>query len=141
MFRVVLDTVVVVSAARSQSGASNRLLDMVADGKLKMLSTSALFLEYESVLCRPEHRLVHRYSEKDIMAFLGGLAAVLEPIQVHYQWRPQLRDPNDEMVLEAAINGRADAIATFNQKDFLPAAIQFGVRIMSPQELLKGVMK
>jgi len=94
MFRVVLDTVVVVSAARSQSGASNRLLDMVADGKLKMLSTSALFLEYESVLCRPEHRLVHRYSEKDIMAFLGGLAAVLEPIQVHYQWRPQLRDPN-----------------------------------------------
>jgi predicted nucleic acid-binding protein len=56
-----------------------------------------------------EHRLAHCLAPEAIEEFLAELAALIEPVEVHFQWRPQSRDPNDEMVLEAAINGRADA--------------------------------
>jgi len=41
---------------------------------------------------------------------------------VHLRWRPQLRDPDDGLVLEAAVNGRADALVTDNVKDFRDVA-------------------
>jgi predicted nucleic acid-binding protein len=56
----------------------------------------------------------------------------MEPVRVDYQWKPQLSDPDDEMVLEAAINGRAFAIVTHNVRDFLPAAEQFDIRVLTP---------
>ena len=68
---------------------------------------------------------------------LGELAALIEPVEVHLLWRPQLRDPDDEMVLEAAINGRADALVTYNIRDFRGAAPRFGIRLMQPADLLK----
>lgn len=120
--RVVLDTSVIVSALRSRQGASNRLLELVYAGSFRILATPALFLEYEEVLAREEQRAVHGMSGERIEAFLTGLAAIIEPVRVYYQWRPQLRDTNDEMVLEAAVNGRADVIATHNRKDFIVAA-------------------
>lgn len=67
---------------------------------------------------------------------LMALASAVEPVSVHIVWRPQLRDPSDEMVLEAAINGRADAIVTFNVKDFGPAG-RFGVSVVRPGDLLR----
>jgi predicted nucleic acid-binding protein len=42
------------------------------------------------------------------------LASVIKTVYIHFAWRPQLRDPADEMVFEAAIDGRADALETFN---------------------------
>lgn len=56
---------------------------------------------------------------------------------MHFQWRPQLRDAADEMVLEAAINGQADALVTHNTGDFAEAAARFGLRIVTPGEMLK----
>jgi len=72
---------------------------------------------------------------------LAELAALIEPAEVHFQWRPQSRDPNDEMVLEAAINGRADALVTYNVRDFAAAGERFGVPVLSPSELLKKVKR
>lgn len=69
------------------------------------------------------------------------LASVSEIVNVNFSWRPQLRDPNDEMVLDLAVNGRADALVTHNVRDFGPAAQSFGLRIMTPSELLKGMMQ
>ena len=100
------------------------------------LATPALFLEYEEVLKRPEHRAAHGLDHEAIDAFLAALASAIEPVTVHIAWRPQLRDPSDEMVLEAAINGRADVIVTFNVKDFAPAA-RFGVSVRFPADVLK----
>jgi len=71
--------------------------------------------------------------------FLAALASVLEPVDVHIAWRPQLRDPSDEMVLEAAINGRADAIVTFNVRDFAVACERFGLMAVPPSVALKRV--
>jgi len=137
MLRVVLDTSVLVAGLRSRLGASNALLVLVAQRKVKPLVTTSLFLEYEEVLLRAEHRLVTRMSEADVEGFLAALASAAEGVEVHFRWRPQLGDPADEMVLEAAINGRAKALVTHNVADFAQAAARFGLRIVTPGALLE----
>lgn len=111
----------------------------VAEGRIRLLATPPLFLEYEDVLKRPEHRLAHGLTPFEIDEFLAELAALIEPVEVHFQWRPQTRDPNDEMVLEAAINSRADAVVTYNVADFAEAGERFEIAILRPPELLKMV--
>lgn len=139
MRRVVIDTDVVVAALRSASGGSNAVLREAAHGRLVLLVTPALFFEYEAVLKRAEQRLVHGLSLQDIDRFLSALASASEAVEVSFQWRPQLSDPNDEMVLEAAVNGRADALITHNVRDFVRGAERFGLRVLRPGELLKEI--
>lgn len=136
MLRVVLDTSVIVAALRSRTGASNALLRYIARQELTPLATTALFLEYEDVLRRPEQRLAHGLDLAQIDRFLSALASACEPVDVRFQWRPQLSDPNDEMVLEAAVNGRADRLVTHNVRDFLRAGVKFGLPVVRPGELL-----
>lgn len=99
--------------------------------------TPALFLEYEDVLKRPEQRLAHGLALDAIDGFLAALASASDPVEIRFQWRPQLSDPGDEMVLEAAVNGRADALVTHNVRDFLPAATQFAMRVLRPGDVMK----
>ena len=70
---------------------------------------------------------------KDVDAILNELAGLLEPLLTHYQWRPQLRDPADEMVLEAAANARVDALVTYKLRDLLPAE-RFGISVLTPEQ-------
>ncbi|WP_246683209.1 PIN domain-containing protein [Mesorhizobium sp. B2-8-3] len=100
--------------------------------------TTALFLEYEAVLSRPEQAAIHRPSAVELDRLLAGFAALAEPVELHFLWRPQLADPKDEMVLEAAVNGRADALVTYNRRDFLTAEARLGVPVIGPAELLEG---
>jgi putative PIN family toxin of toxin-antitoxin system len=137
MSRVVLDTNIIVTALRSAAGASNAVLREAAYGRLRPLVTPALFLEYEAVLKRPEQRLAHGLELKAVDRFLAAFASACEPVEVSFQWRPQLTDPSDEMVLEAAVNGRADALVTHNVRDFAKGAARFGLRVVRPGELLK----
>jgi putative PIN family toxin of toxin-antitoxin system len=137
--RVVLDTSVVVAGLRTRAGAGNAVLRLVADGRIVPLATPPLFLEYEEVLQRPEQRLAHGLAPEAIEGFLAELAALVEPVEVHFLWRPQVRDPNDEMVLEAAINGQADALVTYNVADFAVAGDRFAIPILRPADLLKKV--
>jgi putative PIN family toxin of toxin-antitoxin system len=137
MTRVVFDTDVVVAALRSADGGSNAVLRQAALGHLTPLATPALFLEYEAVLKRPEQRLAHGFSLEDVDRFLAALASACEPVEVSFQWRPQLVDADDELVLEAAINGRANALVTHNVRDFKRGADRFGLKVLRPGELLK----
>lgn len=137
MPKVVLDTDIIVTALRSATGGSNAVLREAAHGRLTPLVTPALFLEYEAVLKRPEQRLAHGLGLRDIDHFLAALASGCEAVEVSFQWRPQLSDPNDEMVLETAVNGRADALITHNVRDFAKGAARFGLRVLRPGELLK----
>ena len=141
MRRAVLDTSVVVAALRSRSGASNALLELVALGTLRPLVSTALFLEYEEVLQRPENRLATGMSEQDVEGFLAALASAAEAVEVNFRWRPQLKDPKDELVLEAAVNGQAEALVTHNVRDFEPAARLFGLRVLLPRDLLKELKR
>jgi putative PIN family toxin of toxin-antitoxin system len=135
--RVVLDTSIVVAALRSRRGASHRLLELVAHGKVRPLVSTALFLEYEDVLMRPETRLATTMDAANVEGFLAAFASAAEGVEVNFRWRPQLTDPNDELVLEAAVNGVADALVTHNIRDFREAAPRFGLRVLLPREVLK----
>ena len=137
MYRVVLDTDIIVTALRSATGGSNAVLREAAHGRITPLVTPALFLEYEAVLKRPEQRLVHGLGLRDIDRFLSALAAACEAVEVSFQWRPQLSDANDEMVLETAVNGQADALITHNVRDSVKGAERFGLRVLRPGAFLK----
>jgi putative PIN family toxin of toxin-antitoxin system len=137
--RIVLDTSVVVAALRTRSGAGNAVLRLAVKRRVVPLATPPLFLEYEEVLKRPEQRLAHGLGPEAIDEFLAELAALIEPVEVQFLWRPQLRDANDEMVLEAAINGSADALVTYNIADFASAGQRFAIPIVHPADLLKKV--
>jgi putative PIN family toxin of toxin-antitoxin system len=137
VYRVVLDTSVIVAALRSRTGASNAVLERVARGQLRPLVTTALFLEYEDVLKRPETRLATEMSEEDVEGFLAAFASAAGAVEVTFRWRPQLSDPKDEIVLEAAVNGEADALVTHNLRDFEPAKRVFGLRVLLPRDVLK----
>jgi len=88
-----------------------------------------------------EHRLAANASEQDVRNLLATIFGVVVPVEVHYQWRPQLTDSADEMVLEAAVNGRADAIVTFNDAHFRSAPGRFGIKLWKPAEALREVRK
>ena len=75
----------------------------------------------------------------EVDAALAALSALMEAVEVRFTWRPQLADPGDEMVLDAAVNGRADALVTHNLADFAPAAPRFGLTLLRPGELLERV--
>ena len=102
-----------------------------------MLASVALFLEYEAVLTRPEHLLASGLTQIQAVGFLDYLAGIIEPVKLHYLWRPQLSDVADEMVLETAINGRADCIVTFNTRHFSPAVDRFGIEAIWPEEAIR----
>src|ERR1035441_6100381 len=123
--RVLLDTDVIVAAMRSPSGASAELLRRICNGKATMLLSVALALEYEAKCMLAEHRLAAGLTADETALFIDGLIAMAEPVQSHYRWRPQLHDPGDELVLEAAVNGQAAAIVTFNEKALRYAKMAF----------------
>jgi predicted nucleic acid-binding protein len=124
---------------RSPTGASAALLIRARKGKVILLGNVALALEYEAACGRAEHAVAAGLSPDEVGVFVDAVVAMLEPVESHFMWRPLLRDPADEMVLEAAINGRAAAIVTFNQRDFGPLPRQFGVEVLTPAAALRRI--
>jgi putative PIN family toxin of toxin-antitoxin system len=99
---IVLDTDVIVSAMRGPASASAELLRLVRQESLSMGVSVALALEYEAVCLRAEHVQAAGLTQHNALIFVDAVVAMAVPVAVHYRWRPQLRDPADEMVLEAA---------------------------------------
>jgi putative PIN family toxin of toxin-antitoxin system len=130
--RVVFDTTVIIAALRSERGASRVLLTEALGQSFAL----PLMLEYEAVATRPEHLEAAGLAEADVREVLDALATAIEPVRLSYLWRPMLPDADDDMVLETAVNGRADCLVTVNRRDFVPGAAWFGVRVVSPAEAL-----
>lgn len=133
----VLDTDVLVAAFRSDAGASRQVLKAARARRFNLLLSVPLMLEYESVLSRQEHLAACGASKEDVSAVLDELALVGKRVELAIRLRPMLPDPNDEMVLETAVNGRADAIVTFNDRDFRPVAARFRCAVLRPGEIVR----
>lgn len=132
--RVILDTSVLVAAARSRDGASFRLLSMLPSSKFEIALTVALYTEWQSVLTRREHLPPESNAEAAI-GFLRYLASIAHLQDVHFLWRPFLRDPDDDMVLECAVASGSQYIGTHNVKDFKRAP-ELKVNAIRPAEFL-----
>ena len=137
VMRCVVDTNIVVAGLRSPTGASAALLGQALSGAFTLLLSVALTLEYEAVCRDPDQRMVSGLSEAEVVTIITALCAVAEPVATRFLWRPQLHDPADEMVLEAAVNGMADALVTFNRRDFGLVPARFGVALLTPQQALR----
>jgi len=92
-------------------------------------------------MTRDEHLTASRLSAADVSDVLDAVVAVAEPVRLEFLWRPLLTDADDDMVLETAANGRADAIVTFNRRHFVPAASRFGVAVQSPAVVVTELEK
>jgi len=128
---IVLDTNVLFSAMRSSLGASYRLLQRIDQAPLRLHISTPLVLEYESVLKRN-----NSLSHSDVDAVVDYLCHISEKHGIFYLWRPVLRDPQDDHILELAVKANA-MIITWNLKDFAPASSRFGLGVETPRGLLK----
>ena len=131
---VVLDTNVMVAGLRSNQGASFQLLASLAKdppGFRPCLSVP-LVLEYESALSR-----VESLAAEEVNSVLDYLCKVGNLREIYFLWRPFLRDPADEMVLEVAVEAEAEAIVTHNVRDFEGVEARFGLRVVTPGVFLK----
>jgi len=132
--RVVLDTNVLVAAMRSRRGAAYKLLSLATSGLYEVSLSVPLLFEYEDVLLRQhEDLLVDREKIGDI---LDRLCDVAEKYHIFFLWRPFLRDPKDEFVLELAVASRSRYIVTYNRRDFR-GYDKFEVEIVTPKEMLR----
>lgn len=133
----ILDTNIIVAGLRSPSGAAAEILRKVLHAEIQPSVSVPLFLEYESVLLRETQLQATGLTPAQIKQFLDTLAGKMNPVEIFYLWRPQLRDPADDMVLEAAINSNANTIVTFNLADFAPAVQKFQIALKQPNQFLK----
>lgn len=131
---VVIDTNVLISALMSKQGASYKLLMSLADNKFIPNVSVPLFLEYESVTKRDG--VITGLNFKEIDSILDYILSNSRVRKVFYLWRPYLKDPKDDLVLELAVESQSEYIITFNKKDF-KGSEKFGIRAVTPQEFMK----
>ena len=129
--RVILDTNILVAGLRSRDGASFKLLSLIDTGIFNVAITVPLLFEYEDVIKR-EHLGIDAQSAEDVLDFI---CAVASHHRVHFMWRPYLRDPKDDLVLEAAVAAEVSHIVTFNTKDFEGIG-RFGIQALWPADFL-----
>src|ERR1035437_9430550 len=130
-----------VAALRSDRGASRQLLISALDREIEVLVSVPLMLEYEAVLTRPEHLDASGLTAGQVNEVLDALAKVLTPVHLRFLWRPRLKDPADEMVLETAVNGSADRLVTFNMRHLADAAREFGIRVARPSDARREIRR
>lgn len=133
--RVVLDTSVLVAAIRSAAGASRILLRAALERRYCPLASTALLLEYEAVVLRPEHLRAAALTPRNALALLDAYAAVAEFVPIDFSVRPAVEDPRDDMVLEAAVNGGATMIVTLDRT--IQRAPSYGISIFTPQHAIR----
>ena len=131
---LVLDTSVLIAGLRSRRGASFQLLSQLGSGAFEVSISVPLVLEYEAVAKAQAREL--GLTHQDVDDLLDYVCAAAQRRRIFYLWRPVLRDPRDDMVLELAVEAGAEIIVTFNQRDF-DGAEQFGIRVLPPGEVLR----
>ncbi|OJX31320.1 MAG: hypothetical protein BGO74_00160 [Burkholderiales bacterium 68-12] len=132
--RIVLDIPVLVAASRSRNGASFQIVAMLPSTQFEIVLTIAVYTEWRAVLTRPEH-LPPGATAGMALGFVRYLASVVRWQDVPFLWRPFLRDPDDDMVLECAVASDCEFIVTHNARDFRRIE-ELNVRAVTPADFL-----
>jgi putative PIN family toxin of toxin-antitoxin system len=132
--KLVIDTSVLVAAARSRNGASFKLVSMLPMPEIEIALTIAVYTEWQAVMTRPEN-LPPGATADDALAFLRYLASIAHLQDVYFLWRPFSRDPDDDMIVECAVASGCDYIVTHNVKDFR-RVVELNVQVATPAEIL-----
>jgi putative PIN family toxin of toxin-antitoxin system len=133
-FNIVIDTNVILTALRSTKGASFKFLSIIDSNRFESSLSVPLFFEYESVAKRNKVQLGLSLSTiDDILYYLAELSNKRE---IYFLWRPFLKDPKDDLVLEVAVESSCDFIISHNKKDFRNIN-KFGLKVLTPYEFLK----
>ncbi|KYC37852.1 DNA-binding protein [Scytonema hofmannii PCC 7110] len=135
-YQIVLNTNVLLAGLRSNRGASYKLLTILNDTRWQLNISTALIFEYEEILKREKDQLT--LTSKEIDDVIEAICAIANRCSIFYLWRPLARDPDDDFLIDLAVEARVDFIITYNQKD-LQAAEKFGIRVVSPKEFLQHV--
>jgi len=146
MYKIVIDTNVLLSALFSNKGKSYKLMELLTakalKGTIHNVISVPLALEFEEVLLRPKNRQKYDYfTHEELRLIISDVVSISHKTRLHFLWRPFLKDSFDDKVLETAVNGLAQAIITYNTKDFVGVKKHFDIDILTPAELFeKGVL-
>jgi putative PIN family toxin of toxin-antitoxin system len=139
MNRVVIDTNILIAALIGQKGPSREILRLCLNGQLLPLLSTPLFLEYEAVSQRSDIKTLCPLTEQEVTQLLAAFFHVCEWVQIHFLWRPNLKDESDNFLIELAVAGNADAIISYNTRDLKNAELTFtGLQVLKPEEILRG---
>jgi putative PIN family toxin of toxin-antitoxin system len=133
-YKIVIDTNVIVSALKSRNGFSFDLLSIIDDKRFKVFISVPLILEYEDAIKRNKSRI--KLIKLEIDAILDYICLTSKKRKIFYLWRPFLKDPKDDMILELAVESESDYIISFNKKDFVGIE-KFNIQAITPKEFLK----
>ena len=136
---VVVDTSVIISALIGKKGPSREIVRLCLLGQLKPIISNALYSEYQEVSARKNITDLCPLTIDEIQDLLNAFYSVTQWVSIHYLWRPNLTDENDNFIIELAIAGNATTIITNNMRDFRNSEISFPeLKIVTPEKLLKG---
>lgn len=136
MYKIVIDTNVIVSALKSRNGYSFKLLSIIDDERFHISISVPIILEYEDSIKREKTKI--ELSKEDIDAILDYICYAGEQREIYYLWRPYLKDPKDDMVLELAVESESDIIITFNKNDY-KGVDKFGIQVLTPKEFFRKI--
>jgi putative PIN family toxin of toxin-antitoxin system len=136
--QVVIDTNVIVAGLRSRRGSAFQLLILIGTEQFDIHLSVPLVLEYTDVLLRELPNLY--LSREEVDDLIDFYCAVGEKHEIFFLWRPFLRDPKDDMVLELAVKAGCETIITYNTRDFAGVE-QFGLKLLKPSEFLRLIGK
>ena len=134
--QIVVDTNVFVTALRSKKGASYKLIQLIKKGSFQLNLSVPLAIEYESVAKRTIGEIT--LDEKEVDNILDFVVGKANQWKIYYLWRPQLKDPGDDMLLELAVAAGCQYIVTYNLDDF-KATEKFGVTPITPKQFLEMI--
>lgn len=129
-----------VVALQSSTGASRLLLRSCLEGRFTPLLSTPLLIEYETVLTRPERLAESKLTQTETLRIIDALLNIAEPVDLVFRWRPTGAHPDDELVVETAVNGFADALVTFNIRHMQSAAARFGITVVRPGVLVMRLL-
>jgi putative PIN family toxin of toxin-antitoxin system len=134
--RLVLDTSILIAALRSRNGAAAAILDLVLARKVTLLMDYRIACEYRDVALRAQHIEKSNLSAEEIEHLIVTLEGIAIPVEILWRHRPLSIDPNDDLILDLAINGYADAIVTNNLRHLHESAKPFGISVFDARTLL-----